>query len=85
VIKANLNNWQEFPATKFLGWQHQCCWTRCIIIQPTTGDAMFFSQIFIAWEIKYVKSPNYLTGSLAQKQGGHLLGRKEQAGSCPDS
>ena len=27
-----------------------------------TSDAAFFSQFFIVWEIKYIKSPNYLTG-----------------------
>jgi hypothetical protein len=35
AIEANLNYWQECPATKFLRWRHQCRWRRCILIQPT--------------------------------------------------
>ena len=34
--KSYLNNRWECPPTKFWWQQHQCHWTRCIIIQPAT-------------------------------------------------
>jgi len=33
------------------------------------SDATFFSRFFIVWEIKYIKSPNYLTEWSSSKTG----------------